>query len=149
MINIQIINDFDNKLKLSNDLIEKVISDIIFNESEYNNIKISVIISDDEYLRSLKIKYFNMDIFTDVITFNLSDNDKNLDAEIYISWERVSENTRKYKQEINDEMKRVIIHGCLHLAGFNDSTEKEKIYMREKEQEYINNMDEDIIIECY
>ena len=149
MIDLQIINDFDNKLKLSNDLIEKVISDIIFNESEYNNIKISVIISDDEYLRSLKIKYFNMDIFTDVITFNLSDDDKNLDAEIYISWERVSENTRKYKQEINDEMKRVIIHGCLHLVGFNDSTEKEKIYMREKEQEYINNMDEDIIIECY
>ena len=146
MIDLQIINDFDNKLKLSNDLIEKVISDIIFNESEYNNIKISVIISDDEYLRSLKIKYFNMDIFTDVITFNLSDDDKNLDAEIYISWERVSENTRKYKQEINDEMKRVIIHGCLHLVGFNDSTEKEKIYMREKEQEYINSLGEDIII---
>ena len=149
MINLQVINNFDNQIKLSHKLTKKIISNIISNESKYTKIGISIIISNDEYLRNLKIKYFNMDIFTDVITFNLSDNDKNLDAEIYISWERVSENTRKYKQEINDEMKRVIIHGCLHLVGFNDSTEKEKIYMREKEQEYINNMDEDIIIECY
>ena len=63
-----------------------------------------------------------------------------------LSTEDYNENTRKYKQEINDEMKRVIIHGCLHLVGFNDSTEKEKIYMREKEQEYINSLGEDIII---
>ena len=106
----------------------------------------SIIVVDDEYLRNLKIKYFNMDIFTDVITFNLSDNNKDLDAEIYISWERVNENAKKYKQTINDEMKRVIIHGCLHLVGFNDSKKQEKIYMREKELEYINSLGEDIII---
>ena len=149
MINLQIINDFDNKLKLSNNLIEKIIFNIISNESKYNSINISIIIVNDEYLKTLKIKYFNMDIFTDVITFNLSDDDKYLDAEIYISWDRVSENAKKYKQEINNEMKRVIIHGCLHLAGINDSTEKEKIYMRTKEQEYINNTKEDIITECH
>ena len=146
MINLQIINDFDNKLKLSNSLIEKIIFDVISNESKYRNINISIIIVSDEYLRTLKIKYFNMDILTDVITFNLSDDDKDLDAEVYISWERVNENSKQYKQSINNEMKRVIIHGCLHLVGFDDSTEKEKKYMRKKEQEYINNSHEDIII---
>ena len=146
MINLQIINDFDNKLKLSNNLIEKTIFNIISNESEYTNINVTIIISNDEYLRSLKVKYFDIDIFTDVITFNLSDNDKDLDAELYISWDRVKENARKYNEPINNEMKRVIIHGCLHLVGFNDSTREEKKYMREKEQDYMNNLNEDIII---
>ena len=146
MINLQIVNDFDNKLKLSNSLIEKIIFNVISNESKYRNINISIIIVSDEYLRTLKIKYFNMDILTDVITFNLSDDDKDLDAEVYISWERVNENSKKYKQSINNEMKRVIIHGCLHLVGFDDSTEQEKKYMRKKEQEYINNLHENIII---
>ena len=146
MINLQIINNFDNQIKLSHKLTEKIISDVIFNESKYTSINISIIISNDEYLRTLKIKYFNMDIFTDVITFNLSDNDKDLDAEVYISWERVSENAEKYKQDINNEMKRVVIHGCLHLAGLDDSTDKEKEHMRKKEQKYINNLNEDIII---
>ena len=146
MINLQIINDFDNELKLSNNPIEKTIFNIISNESEYTNINMSIIISNDEHLRSLKVKYFNIDIFTDVITFNLSDNDKDLDAELYISWDRVKENARKYNELINDEMKRVIIHGCLHLAGFNDSTREEKKHMRGKEQDYMNNLNEDIII---
>ena len=146
MINLQIINDFDNELKLSNNPIEKTIFSIVSNESEYTNINMSIIISNDECLRSLKVKYFNIDIFTDVITFNLSDNDKDLDAELYISWDRVKENARKYNEFINDEMKRVIIHGCLHLVGFNDSTREEKKYMREKEQDYMNNLNEDIII---
>ena len=146
MINLQIINDFDNKLKLSNNPIEKTIFNIISNESKYTNINMSIIISNDEFLRSLKVKYFNIDIFTDVITFNLSDNDKDLDAELYISWDRVKENARKYNELINDEMKRVIIHGCLHLVGFNDSTKEEKKYMTEKEQEYISSLNEDIII---
>ena len=148
MINLQVINDFDNNLKLSNNLIEKIIFSIISNESKYSSIKMSIIIANDEYLKTLKIKYFNMDIFTDVITFNLSDNDKYLDAEIYISWDRVNENAEKYKQEIDNEMKRVVIHGCLHLAGINDSTKEEKIYMKTKEQEYINNIHKDTIIEC-
>ena len=88
-----------------------------------------------------------MDILTDVVTFNLSDNDKDLDAEVYISWERVNENAKKYKQRINNEMKRVIIHGCLHLVGFDDSTEKEIKEMRKKEKVYLNKFNKDII-EC-
>ena len=87
-----------------------------------------------------------MDILTDVITFNLSDDNKDLDAEIYISWDRINEHAVEYEQTINEEVKRVIIHGCLHLVGFNDSTEEEIKEMRNKEQEYLSQFNEEIII---
>ena len=139
MINLQIINDFDDKIKLSNKSIIKIISNIISNESKYDKASILLIIADDEYLRNLKIKYFNMDIFTDVITFDLSDDNQDLDAEIYISWERINENAKKYKQELDKELRRMIVHGCLHLMGFNDLTEQEIKQMRKKEKEYLEN----------
>ena len=113
MITLQIINDFDNQIKLSNSLIEKIVSNVISSESKYINIDMTIIICNDEYLRNLKIKYFDMDILTDVITFNLSEDDKDLEAEIYISWDRVDDNAKIYDEEINSEVKRVIIHGCL------------------------------------
>ena len=146
MIELHVINNFDSKIKLSNKLIKKYISDIILNESKYVKIIMSIIIADDEYLRKLKIKYFNLDILTDVITFDLSDNNKNLEAEIYISWDRINDNSKKYNEKLDDEVKRVVIHGCLHLIGFNDSTKEEKKIMRKKEQKYINNMKGNIII---
>ena len=146
MIDLQIINDFDNKLRLSDKLIDKIISKIIINESKYIKSRMSIIITNDEYLRNLKIKYFNMDIFTDVVTFNLSDDNKELDAEIYISWDRVNDNAKKYKQSVNQELKRIIIHGCLHLMGFDDSTKEEISEMRNKEKQYLDDLSCNIIL---
>ena len=146
MITLQIINDFDNTIKLSDQLIKRIISNVVSSESKYSNINISIIICDDEYLRNLKIKYFDMDILTDVITFNLSDNQKDLDAEIYISWERVCDNANIYNDRVNNEFKRVIIHGCLHLVGYEDSTKEEQENMREKEKEYMDKVIKDIIL---
>ena len=146
MINLQIANNFDNKVKLSNKLIIEIISSILINSTEYQKANISIIIENDEYLRNLKIKYFNMDILTDVITFNLSDNNMELDAEIYISWDRIIDNAKKYNQTIEQESKRIIIHGCLHLVGFNDSTKEEINLMRKKEQEYLNKFNQNIIL---
>ena len=146
MIKLQIINNFDNCIELSNELTVKIISSILSNESKYDRSSMSIIIVDDEYLRNLKIKYFDMDILTDVITFNLSDDNKDLDAEIYISWDRINDHAEEYEQTINEEVKRVIIHGCLHLVGFNDSTEEEIKEMRNKEQEYLSQFNEEIII---
>ena len=146
MINLQIANNFDNKVKLSNKLIIEIISSILINSTEYQKANISIIIENDEYLRNLKIKYFNMDILTDVITFNLSDNNIELDAEIYISWDRIIDNAKKYKQTVEQESKRIRIHGCLHLVGFNDSTKEEINLMRKKEQEYLNKFNQNIIL---
>ena len=148
MIKLEISNDFNSQILLSNNLVKKIISEVLCNESKYESIKLLIVISSDEYLRNLKVKYFNMNMFTDVITFNLSEDTRDLDAEIYISWDRVKDNAEKYKEKIDNEMKRVIIHGCLQLAGFKDETDNEKRNMRKKEQEYINIFNQDVIIPC-
>ena len=69
---------------------------------------------------------FNKNKFTDVITFNLEEEGKLIEGEIYISFERIKENATLYKQEIEEEFERIIIHGLLHLLGYKDKTKNEK-----------------------
>ena len=89
--------------------------------------KISFIFCDDEYLSKLKLEYFNKNEFTDVISFSLSEDKNNdLEGEVYISLDRALENSILYSQDYNKEVMRLIIHGCLHLIGFDDETEIEK-----------------------
>ena len=87
-------------------------------QKEINSL--NIIIEDDEFLRELKKKYFNQDIYTDVITFNLEDKNEPIDGEIYISLPRVIDNSKTYNSNISKEFKRVIIHGILHLFGYED-----------------------------
>ena len=80
-------------------------------------------------------KHLNHDFETDIITFNLGENQGTIDADIYISVENVKENAKDHETEFNKELKRVMIHGILHLLGFNDHTDEEKETMRNKENE--------------
>jgi rRNA maturation RNase YbeY len=99
--------------------------------------ELSFIFCSDEYLKKINIKYLNHDFFTDVITFDYS-NEKLLFGDIYISTDRVKENAKTYKSSFNQELFRVIIHGVLHLCGFNDKTEEEKTLIRNKEDEFLS-----------
>ncbi len=83
-------------------------------------------------------KYLNHDYDTDVITFNLSLDKKEIIADIYINIEMLLYNTILFKTEINKELKRLIIHACLHLIGKKDKTEYQKKQMRIKEEFFIN-----------
>lgn len=94
--------------------------------------KINIIFCSDEYMLNLNREHLNHDYFTDIITFSY--NDKNIiSGDIFISIERVNENSGIYKVSVNEELKRVIIHGILHLIGFEDSTKEEKNQMRNME----------------
>ena len=77
-----------------------------------------------------------MDVFTDVMAFNLGD-DKNIDGEIYISIDDVLENSKLFSKTFNDEFKRIIIHGILHLCGYDDKTKEEKENMTLLEEKYL------------
>ena len=77
-------------------------------------------------LNKLKKDYFSLNHFTDVIAFNLEDDGEPLDGEIYISIDDVLDNSKQYKVTFNNEFKRIIIHGILHLLGFKDETEQKK-----------------------
>jgi len=86
----------------------------------------------DKYLLGINKKFLNHDTYTDIITFDYSA-DKSISGEIYISIERVKENAAIYEQPFNDELKRTLIHGVLHLCGYSDKTKAQKEEMRQKE----------------
>ena len=99
--------------------------------------ELSFIFCSDEYLKKINIKYLNHDFFKDVITFDYS-KDKLLFGDVYVSTDRVKENAETYNSSFNKELFRVMIHGVLHLCGFNDKTKKEKTLIRSKENEALS-----------
>ncbi len=107
---------------------------------EHNQHKLEVInyiFTSDNYLLTINKEYLDHDTFTDVITFNQSTDPKLLEADIYISIERIKDNAKKFNLPFSDELHRVMIHGVLHLLGFTDKEESEKVVMRKKENHYL------------
>jgi len=98
--------------------------------------QINYIFCSDEYLYNLNHKFLNHDTLTDIITFDYSDNSV-ISGDIYISVERVKENAFVLNEKFDKELKRVMVHGLLHMIGFNDKTTLEKSEMRRLEEEKI------------
>ena len=86
------------------------------------------------------------DVLTDIVTFPIK-NDNDLEAEIYISIEMAKLNADEFNVSLNNELSRLIIHGVLHLIGFNDDTENTKKIMFSKQEEIISNFQKDICSE--
>ncbi len=95
--------------------------------------------SDDEILK-INIDFLNHNYYTDILTFNLSEKTDVLDADIFISYETVMYNSNKYSVSFNNEMCRVLIHGILHLIGFNDKKPKEKKQMTAEENQKLEDL---------
>jgi probable rRNA maturation factor len=121
----------DQKTKL-----KKWISEVI-NLHQKQVGEINYIFCDDEYLLDINKTYLAHDFYTDIITFDQSDLPNKIEGEIYISIERVKDNSEILKVDFREELKRVVIHGILHLVGFKDKTEKEKKKMRALENEML------------
>ena len=100
---------------------------------------LSIIFVDDEKLKKMKKKYFNQDLYTDVIAFNLSDDKSKLDGEIYISFDAIKINSELYKTNINNELQRIVVHGTLHLMGYEDNTKDKKEEMTKTENFFLLN----------
>lgn len=96
--------------------------------------EISFIFCDDDYLLELNVEYLDHDTYTDIISFDYSVGNI-LQGDIYISTQRVAENAQEYNVSFEEEMRRVIIHGVLHLAGYKDKNEEDSSIMRMKEEE--------------
>ena len=92
--------------------------------------------SDDSLLKINK-EFLNHDTLTDVITFDYSAL-KEVSGEIFISTDRVRENASEFQQSFEEEIRRVMIHGLLHLCGYNDKTIKEKSLMSDRENFYLD-----------
>ncbi len=97
---------------------------------------ISIVLVDDDYLLRVNRKFLNHDYRTDVISFDLGE-DEIIDGEIYVSVDRAGVQARRYKTSIEREVLRLIIHGILHLSGWDDTTRSQKLRMRKRENEFI------------
>ena len=137
MISVQLIYDIDETADLDDDWLNSICKNILIDKNQ-NTATISIILTNDKKLLQLKNQYFQQDVLTDVITFNLEENGDPIDGEIYISLHRVSENAKEFKQDTGRELKRVIIHGCLHLLGYDDQTPEEKKTMTRMEDHYLS-----------
>ena len=137
---MQLINFFnaDKRVPLTNRNTLKVfLTSLLLKEGERQLECLSYIFCSDNYLLEKNREFLKHDFYTDIITFDLSSDKRTLNAEIYISVDRVRENAENIKVPFNLELHRVIFHGILHLCGFKDKTKSQKAKMREMEDLYI------------
>ena len=107
-------------------------------ESEIRRIgDISIIFCSDNYILDINMKYLQHDYFTDIITFDYCEGEK-LSGDLFISVDSVRENAVQYGTEFADELNRVMVHGILHLIGYDDHTQKDIKTMRSKENYYLS-----------
>lgn len=114
--------------------LKEYISQVFENEG-FKLLHVGYVFCTDEFLLGLNKSYLNHDTYTDILTFDLSETEKEVTAEIYISGERVKENAEAFNTDFEEELHRVIFHGVLHLCGYDDHTAADKKIMRRKESE--------------
>lgn len=130
---------YNEEISLPEINFEKVI-DWITKIVEANSKKlgsITYIFCSDNYILQINKEYLNHDYFTDIITFNYNEGE-NISGDIFISLDTVADNAKEYGVTYNNELLRVIIHGVLHLVGYNDKTDEEQEEMTQKEDEALN-----------
>ena len=117
-------------------VIKSVLSQLIDNQGYTINC-VNIIICSDPYLLNINRTYLDHDYYTDIITFDNSEKQGYIDADLFISIDTVKSNAKLFGTSTLQELRRVIIHGVLHLIGFDDKTESQKNEMRLKEDEYL------------
>ncbi len=113
--------------------VKQWIASIAMQEGGYID-NINYIFCSDDYLHKINLEYLAHDTLTDIITFDNSEEEGSLSADIFVSIDRVSENAKLYSKSEKNELHRVLIHGVLHLLGYMDKTKEEIEEMRTKEE---------------
>ena len=134
-----------NKPKLKYRVVSKWLKQVVL-KFGYITGNMTYVFCSDEYLKEINSKYLNHDYYTDIVTFDYKEGNI-ISGDMFISVDRVIENSVVYKCNLEDEFLRVIVHGVLHMVGLNDINETEKLSMREKENECIF-MYKEICNEC-
>jgi len=98
---------------------------------------LNYIFCSDEYLLKINRQYLKHDFYTDIITFGLSEPGEPIEAEIYLSIDRVKDNASHFETSLKRELHRVIFHGALHLCGYRDKKKAEQLLMRKMEDKYL------------
>ena len=110
---------------------------LVFKNEKLSFHRLDYIFCSDQYLLSLNQKFLSHNYYTDILTFYLNKPNESIKGEIYISLDRIKENSEKFEVSFFEELLRVLLHGALHLCGYKDKTKKEQRLMRSIEDYYI------------
>jgi probable rRNA maturation factor len=138
-LSIRILYDDDDFRLRGWRTVKKIIEKVISEEGKVSG-DLNFIITDDKSLKEINVEFLKHNYFTDVISFD-NGTGTVLAGEIYISLETVIENANNYNVSLNQEFIRVMIHGVLHLCGYDDKTAVEKSKMRAREDYWLELFD--------
>lgn len=125
------------KLPISHNNVRESVSEVMEGEDcRFNEIIVNFV--NDSAIRKINLEYLDHNYNTDIITFPYNDKRKEIEGEIFISLDTVKKNSKIYGSGYKQELRRVIIHGCLHLAGYKDAKIKQKELIRSKEDYYLS-----------
>lgn len=128
--------NYETDFELSDETaISDWLSQVILSESKKEG-DINYIFCDDEYLHKINVEYLDHDTLTDIISFDYCIGNE-LHGDIFISVERVADNAKDFEVSFDEELKRVLVHGILHYAGYKDKSKEDELKMRQKEEEKI------------
>lgn len=138
---------------MQNNKVQFFYQDVRFSFSKRNTLKVfieklfrlekiglktlNVIFCSDDSLLAINREFLDHDYYTDIISFPLSSKGQPVEAELYISIDRVKENAKKQEIKFSTELHRVLFHGCLHLTGYNDKSSQQIKKIREREDHYL------------
>ena len=126
--------NYESEFTLENEeAIVAWLSAVIVSENKTEG-EINYIFCDDEYLHKINLEYLNHDTLTDIISFDYTMGNE-ISGDVFVSVERVLDNSKDYKTSFDDELKRVLVHGVLHYCGYKDKGEVDEALMRSKEDE--------------
>lgn len=116
--------------------LRKEINELIANEN-YKAGNLAVVFCSDAYLLNINKEYLDHDYYTDIITFDYTDG-KLISGDLIVSYDRVRDNAQTIGSSVEQELKRVVYHGVLHLCGYKDKSKADKIKMTERENFYLH-----------
>ena len=106
----------------------------VIEKEDFRLQSLNYIFCSDNYLLQINKEYLSHDYFTDIITFDQSETPNTIEGDIFISIDRVQENADQLQKPFKDELYRVMIHGVLHMMGYEDKSDIQKEQMRKKEE---------------
>jgi probable rRNA maturation factor len=134
MISIENDNPLD---RIQTAALKETLNKICLENSATLRSLVFVVLSDEQLLEMNKT-HLDHDYYTDVITFDLSEDTGVVEGEVYMSIDRIKDNSKTFNKSTVNEFSRVAIHGLLHLIGYDDHSDEDKKIIRQKEDEYLN-----------
>lgn len=146
MINLETHFEIE-KFQVNHDNLNAICGLVLREYSSFKNAIISIVFSNNNHLNELKIHHFGEDVLTDVITFVYEKEIEKIELEIYISVEMARENAKENNVSLDNEIKRLVVHGILHAIDYDDQDPENQRVMYQLQEKIIEKFNEKIIDE--